>query len=81
MRRLKVGETKIVSANTIELKLTVTKEAGESLVPLLKYIKSLAGMGHSFSIAVDPDNKEYLKMFDIDGDGNSHIKIIEICEE
>ena len=45
---------------------------------LLKYIKKLAGIGHSFDLDVDIDDKKYHRHFYIDGDGSDSIRDLTI---
>lgn len=42
---------------------------------LLTYIRETAGIGHSFEVVVDPENSDYRKRFDIDGDGPFRMEI------
>ena len=60
--------------------LEVSDQFKEDCLPMLEYIKKIAGYGHSFSIMVDPDNSEYEKEFYVDGDGASHIHSIKVEE-
>ena len=60
------------------LALTVTGDAPKELARLLAYIKSTAGVGHSFNIVVDPDDHEYNKSFGMDGDGADHITSLRL---
>ena len=47
--------------------------AKDTLIPLLEYLKRQAGIGHSFPMVVDPDDREYKKEFYMDGDGAAQI--------
>ena len=60
----------------ITIECTV-QAAKETLLPLLECLKTTAGVGHSFSIVVDPDDSEHRKEFGMDGDGNAHILSIK----
>ena len=48
------------------------------LAGLLLYINKIGAVGHSFSIVVDPDDKENEKKFGFDGDGSDRIHSVEI---
>lgn len=63
------------------VELEITPRFKEEVLPMLYYIKKIAGIGHSFSVIVDPDSKEYTKRFGVDGDGSSHIKNIKLNDE
>ena len=56
--------------------IVLTRDRDSNLFNLLNHIKSLGNIGHSFTIVVDPDNKEG-KTFSWDGDGSDFIKSIE----
>ena len=45
-----------------------------SLFKLLKHIQEIGNTGHSFSIIVDPDNKDTEGSFGWDGDGSDSIQ-------
>ncbi len=49
-----------------------------SLASLLAYLAAIGNIGHSFSIDVDPDNKEYRHSFGWDGDGADYIDSIKV---
>lgn len=51
--------------------LTVT-DRDDNLLNLLNHIKSVANMGHSFTIVADPGSEGEEKFY-IDGDGMDHI--------
>lgn len=55
------------------LTVKCNKTAAEALEKLLTYVKQTGGIGHSFSIVVDPDDSEYRKTFGFDGDGPDRI--------
>lgn len=65
--------------NEKHIVLTVSDSEG-TLLRLVEYIKSVANRGHSFTVSVDPDDKEYHKDFYIDGDGADHIYDITVEE-
>jgi len=60
--------------------VTVRKGSGENLVKILDCIKGVGNIGHSFSVVVDPDEKEKLseRTFGWDGDGSDYIDSIEL---
>lgn len=49
-----------------------------ALFKLLSYIREIGNTGHSFSIIVDPDNRDCRKTFGWDGDGSDRINEITI---
>ena len=58
--------------------ITVTcRDLDDNLENLLKYIKKIGNIGHSFTIVVDPGSGRE-KKFGWDGDGSDSIKQIEI---
>jgi len=50
----------------------------EALQALIEYIKSNGNTGHSFSIIVDPDDKDANESFGWDGDGSDSIGDIKV---
>jgi hypothetical protein len=57
--------------------LTITcRDQADTLEKLIKYIKAIGNMGHTFSIVVDPHEKGG-KKFEWDGDGSDAIYEIE----
>jgi hypothetical protein len=66
--------------DTIEFNMTVRDPDGQ-LEKLLTAIKEVAGVGHSFTVVVDPDASEEdggNQKFFIDGDGAFSIKTIKV---
>lgn len=59
--------------DTITIKL---RDPDRQLVKLITYIRELANPGHSFVVKVDPDSREALKTFSMDGDGSFAIRDI-----
>ena len=57
------------------------RDNDNTLEDLLNYIKSNGNTGHSFSIVVDPDDKERRKEFGWDGDGSDSIRDIKVKQE
>ena len=58
--------------------ITVTcKDNDDNLENLLKHIKSAGNIGHSFSIVVDPDDRERKTSFSWDGDGSDYIQSVK----
>jgi hypothetical protein len=61
--------------------ITVTcRDNDDTLEQLLRYIKSVGNMGHTFLIVVDPDAKGG-KKFEWDGDGSDAIFEIKVSKE
>jgi hypothetical protein len=58
----------------------VCRDEDNSLENLLTYIKKTAGIGHSFVVHVDPEDREFSKRFSIDGDGADKIYSITRTE-
>jgi hypothetical protein len=48
------------------------------LSDMIKYIGEIGNTGHSFDILVDPDVKDYSKLFAWDGDGADYIDTVKI---
>jgi len=63
-------------ANRDEIKIIVIDDENQ-LVKMVEYIRSTAGIGHSFEVIVDPDTKDYTKKFYFDGDGAFFIKEVK----
>ncbi len=55
--------------------ISISGDEGEML-RMLEYIKKTAGIGHSFSVVVDP-GYDYEKKFGFDGDGSFRINDIQ----
>ena len=53
---------------TIEL-----RDPSNQLVTMIDHIKTIANIGHSYEVVVDPESSDYKKKFYIDGDGPFHI--------
>jgi len=47
------------------------------LLELINHIKDIGNIGHSFEIVVDPENSDYRKKFEWDGDGPNYIKSVK----
>lgn len=60
------------SSDLEEVTLKMNDTEGQ-IKELLKTIADYSKMGHSFTIVVDPNNKEYEKKFFIDGDGSDKL--------
>lgn len=58
-----------------EIVLRVTDD-DNSLAKMLAHIKHASEIGHSFTVVVDPDTREYTRKFGIDGDGSFRIHSI-----
>lgn len=59
---------------TIEV---LVRDDEDQLVKMIEYIRSTAGIGHSFEVIVDPDTRDYTKKFYFDGDGAFFIKEVK----
>jgi hypothetical protein len=79
MARMRGG---LAEAYSDEMVLTVkcNRTAAEALEPLLNHIRKTGGVGHTFSIVVDPDSSDYRKTFGFDGDGPDRIGSVEIAD-
>lgn len=73
--KLEKGDKK-TDTQKIEL---IVGDPENNILDLLKYIQSLAGIGHTFDVLIDPGD-EYEKKFEIDGDGSDHIRTIFLSE-
>lgn len=58
----------------------VRKGSGENLKKILDCIQGVGNAGHTFTVVVDPDEKEQLseRTFEWDGDGSDRIDSVEI---
>lgn len=50
------------------------------ITELVEWIQKIGNGGHSFTIVVDPDNKDYQKKFEWDGDGSDKISKVSMIE-
>lgn len=68
------------TVETEQVIVNVRKGSGENLKKILDCIKGVGNAGHSFSVVVDPDEKEQLseRTFGWDGDGSDYIESVEI---
>lgn len=57
----------------------VVQDSEGQIEDLLDYISNIASAGHSFRVAVDPDNDDYSKDFYIDGDGYDRLDIESVA--
>lgn len=71
--------TKTHSSKTVGV-VTVETTNPDAVKSLLEYIQKIGNGGHSFDIVVDPENSEYRKKFDWDGDGSDKISKITATE-
>jgi hypothetical protein len=71
------------SADNLTIYEISCRDYDNALKNLLECIKAIGNTGHSFSIIVDPEEKEGLKdrTFYWDGDGADHIKEIKIIQD
>lgn len=60
--------------------IIVARDIDGNLQKLLEHIKKIGNIGHSFSIIVDPANKDYTLNTGWDGDGSDHIKDVKVEE-
>jgi len=60
--------------------VTVRKGSGEKMKEILECIKGVGNGGHTFSIVIDPEEKEKLseRTFEWDGDGQDRIENVEL---
>ena len=65
------------SAPPVKIQIEANDEDGK-LSDLLNYIKHVGNIGHSFSIVVDPGDREHEKRFSWDGDGSDRINEIQV---
>jgi len=65
-------------SNNMKTITVVCKDLDNSLEDLLNHIKTAGNVGHSFSIIVDPGDRDYEKKFGWDGDGSDHIESIKV---
>lgn len=56
----------------------VARDQGNVLEKLLQHIKKIGNIGHSFSIIVDPNNKDTKLETGWDGDGSDRIRDIKV---
>jgi hypothetical protein len=52
------------------------RDPDRQLVKMITFIRALANPGHSFIVKVDPDSKESMKTFSMDGDGSFSVRDI-----
>jgi 2'-5' RNA ligase len=62
------------------VKVECSPSGGKALVDLVDYIRTTGNIGHSFSILVDPENKDFRKSFGWDGDGSDSIQKVSLYE-
>lgn len=84
-RQLHIDGTKPLAQAVFSLrksapvKIQIEANDGDGkLSALLNYIKHVGNIGHSFSIVVDPGDREHEKRFSWDGDGSDHINEIRV---
>lgn len=76
VKRGKRGTPIVIESKDWDEEFTVQVRGDEGgLRKLLDYIRETAGIGHSFEVVVDPDDSQYRKRFDIDGDGPFRMEI------
>lgn len=76
VKRGERGTPIVIESKEWDERLTVSVRGDDGgLRKLLAHIRDTAGIGHSFEVVVDPDNSEYRKRFDIDGDGAFRMEI------
>lgn len=56
--------------------VTIQTSNPDKLHDLITYIQQIGNGGHTFNIVVDPDDKEYMKKFEWDGDGSDKIQSV-----
>lgn len=62
--------------------VTVRKGSGEKMKEILECIKGVGNGGHTFTIVIDPDEKEKLseRTFEWDGDGSDRVGDVTLKE-
>jgi Zn ribbon nucleic-acid-binding protein len=60
------------------MKIEIETKNASNLADMLHYIAKLAGIGHSFSVVVDPKDSEYRRSYDVDGDGPACIVSVRV---
>ena len=60
----------------------VRKGSGENMKNIIECIKGCGNGGHSYSIVIDPNEKEGLsdRTFGWDGDGSDYVESVELKE-
>jgi hypothetical protein len=60
----------------------VRKGSGENMKNIIECIKDCGNTGHTYSIVIDPDEKEGLseRTFEWDGDGSDHVESVTLKE-
>lgn len=60
----------------------VRKGSGKNMKEIIECIKDCGNGGHSYSIVIDPDEKERLseRTFGWDGDGSDYVESVELKE-
>lgn len=53
------------------------RDPDNQLILMLDHMKTIANVGHSYPVIVDPELREYTKKFFFDGDGSFFIKEIK----
>ena len=61
-----------------EVSCRVRGDGLTSLLKILRHMQSIGGMGHSYSIELDPDDSDYRMSVGWDGDGSDHVKDIKV---
>jgi hypothetical protein len=76
----KNSQVKILKeSKEVDTEVTIKAHDAEGIIEkMFDYIKKIGNQGHSFSIEVDPDDKEYSKLFGWDGDGSAYIDSIDV---
>jgi hypothetical protein len=70
----------MIMGEKLKTLVIVCRDEEDSFENLLTYIKKTAGIGHSFVVHVDPEDREFSKRFTIDGDGADKIYSITATE-
>jgi hypothetical protein len=61
-----------------EIVIKVKGEENQELIKLLNAIKIAGNIGHSATVVMDPDIKEYKQDFFFDGDGAFYMKSLKL---
>jgi hypothetical protein len=77
-RRSKIASAVLArksSPDDVTFEVKVTKDYADQFEKMLEAMQKTAGVGHSFSIILDPEGDE--QKFGMDGDGSDHITEIK----
>jgi hypothetical protein len=61
-----------------EISFRVRGDGIYSILKILRHFQRIGGMGHSYSVVLDPDNSDYKMSVGWDGDGSDHVDDIKV---